>query len=359
MPKSNKYAGIPTVFAGANTGSGFVSFYDSIFPEGQLDGLYIIKGGSGTGKSTFMRRLGDGAMKKGYTCEHYLCGSDETSLDGIIVNGRNGGRVGVIDGTPPHPREFRSPGAAGDILNFGMFWNSRGLRERRSEIDSIAREKAAYYDTAYRYLGAAERIDRHISSMADGIYLRDKGRAAAARLVQSVGAKGTPVYRQLMGYTMNGTVRLKPTSGELHEFAIAGNPDIARLFLADAEAFIRENGISAEISRDPLNLRHTDSIFFPGACVWLRIGDENQPEPEKLIHTRRFTDKDKAASCRQRIRFGRKCKGSLMEGAAESLACARELHFRLEDIYKEYMDFAALSSQSGEWVEEILARLDR
>lgn len=356
MPKSKRY--IKTSFAGVNTGKGFVSLYDSVFSEEKLEGLYIIKGGPGTGKSTFMKRLGDRAVRRGFTVEHYLCGSDATSLDGIIINGKSGGKVGVIDGTPPHPREFRSPGAAGDILNFGMFWDSRGLREIRREIDSLTREKSAYFDTAYRYLGAAGKIDHHLSDIAGKIYLKEKGTAAAKRLVNSVGSAGECRYRQQSGYTMNGTSSIKPAAEPVREFVITGDKDIARQFLSDVESIIKTGGISAEISLFPLNMRQIDSIYFPESNVWLHIGSEDDTDPEKVINMRRFTDRETAAEYRQRLRFGRKCRESLLSGAMESLSGARIKHFALEEIYKEYMDFDALQTQSELWYNEILSRLD-
>ena len=121
MHNKNIKNNIPVFFAGANTANVFVSLYDSVFHEDDFTGLYIIKGGPGTGKSTFMKRLGEIAGDSGYKVTHYLCGSDSNSLDGIIIHGNKGKKVGVIDGTPPHPKEFRSPGAAGDILDFGRF----------------------------------------------------------------------------------------------------------------------------------------------------------------------------------------------------------------------------------------------
>ena len=50
-----------TFFLGACTPQGFLSHYDSLFDE--LEQLYIIKGGSGCGKSTFMRKIGAEARK--------------------------------------------------------------------------------------------------------------------------------------------------------------------------------------------------------------------------------------------------------------------------------------------------------
>ena len=355
MSKSKRY--IKTSFAGANTGKGFFSFYDSLFPEEKLDGLYIIKGGSGTGKSTFMKRLSDITAKKGHTPEHYLCGSDATSLDGIIIKGKRGTKVGVIDGTPPHPREFRSPGAAGDILNFGMFWNSSALRGMRREVDSLVREKQAYFDTAYRYLGAAGKIDSHIKDIWNKAYLRQKGAAAAERLVNQIGLSGTILYRQLTGYTMSGEVALRP-SGMTREFVLAGDKDAAKRFLSDVENVLISKGVGAEISLSPLDMKSIDSIYFPESSVWLHIGNEDDTDPEKVINMRRFVDRETAAEYRQRLRFGRKCRESLLSGAMESLAGARVKHFALEELYGQHMNFEALASQSSLWYSEIMSRLD-
>ncbi len=354
---SSKYTNIQTAFAGANTGKGFVSFYERSFAENRLCGLYIIKGGAGTGKSTFMRRLGKKAVSKGFTVEHYLCGSDEASLDGVIIKGSDGRAVGVIDGTPPHARDLKCAGAAGDILNFGEFWDSRGLSSERETVERLAGEKSALFDTVYRYLGAAERVNRSVTALAEKMYLAEKASAAAARLVASVGVSGEVEERQLSGYTMNGEVSLVPT-GEARRFGITGDIDIARLFLGDVYRCVKSRGISAQISRCPLDLGYIDSIYFPKTAVWLYYEDGEGVTLEKTVNTRRFTDKEKAAEYRQRLRFGKKCRASLIGGALETLGAVRERHFALERIYGAYMDFAGLSAHAEEWSEEILSRLD-
>lgn len=354
---SSKYTNIRTAFAGANTGKGFVSFYERSFAEDNLSGLYVIKGGAGTGKSTFMRHLGEKAASKGFTVEHYLCGSDEASLDGVIIKGSDGRAVGVIDGTPPHARDLRCAGAAGDILNFGEFWDSRGLSSERGTVDRLASEKSALFDTVYRYLGAAERINRSVTALAEEIYLAEKASAAAARLVASVGESGDIDERQLAGYTMNGEVSLVP-EGNVRRFGITGDIDIARLFLGDVYRYVKARGISAQISRCPLDLGYIDSIYFPKAAVRLYYDDGKEVAVEKAVNTKRFTDKEKAAEYRQRLRFGKKCRASLIGGALETLGAVRERHFALERIYGAHMDFAGLSARAEEWSEEIMSRLD-
>ena len=53
------------VFPGGNTALGFYSFYDHII-EPDAARIFVIKGGPGVGKSTFMRYIGE-AMLKGVT----------------------------------------------------------------------------------------------------------------------------------------------------------------------------------------------------------------------------------------------------------------------------------------------------
>lgn len=342
-------------FSGANTGNGFVSFYDEIFSEETFDGLYIIKGGPGTGKSTFMKNLAKRAEELGYSCRQYLCGSDSNSLDGVTVS-NSSRKIGVLDGTPPHPKEFRSPGAAGDILNFGDFWDSSVLKSARREIDAINREKSACFETAYRYLGAADKINRHISSLASGVYLKEKAYATASRLVSSIGTGGTVSNVQLIGFTMNGKVSLSPTGNEIKEYAVSGNDDVAHLFLADIVHIIQAKGVSAKVSRSPLNLSDIDGVYFPDSNVWLHAGTGD--DADKIINTSRFVDREALSLCRQKMRFGKKCRQALLDGAFESLESAKAHHFALEEIYKANMNFDGLNRQSEIWYSEILSRLD-
>ena len=55
-------------FLGANSEDGFASLYAGFAAAGD-DRLHIIKGGPGTGKSGFMKRLGAAAEKAGLDVE--------------------------------------------------------------------------------------------------------------------------------------------------------------------------------------------------------------------------------------------------------------------------------------------------
>ena len=75
-------------FAGANTGRGFVGEYDRIASEEKKKRVWIIKGGSGTGKSTMMGKIAAEAEETGHRCVRYLCSSDPSSLDAVVLDGQ-------------------------------------------------------------------------------------------------------------------------------------------------------------------------------------------------------------------------------------------------------------------------------
>lgn len=88
---------IKRVFPGGNTNRGFVSFYDQIIgPEATH--IFVIKGGPGVGKSTFMKAIGAVMQAEGYDLEYHHCSSDNNSLDGLVIPALG---VALLDGTAP------------------------------------------------------------------------------------------------------------------------------------------------------------------------------------------------------------------------------------------------------------------
>lgn len=88
-------------FLGGNTASGFVSFYGQ-FCRGPEDFLWVIKGGPGCGKSSFMKTIGKAAENAGLDVEYVLCSGDPDSVDGVYLPALH---TGYADGTAPHVLE--------------------------------------------------------------------------------------------------------------------------------------------------------------------------------------------------------------------------------------------------------------
>lgn len=146
-------------FLGSNTGEGFRGFYgDILYGSGfgnKNQSIYILKGGPGTGKSTFIKKVASMLEISGCDTELLLCSGDVKSLDG--VSSKAGG-ITVVDGTNPHSIEPACVGVHENIINLGDFWNREILKKYSSRIEDLYEKKKLMYKKAYHYLAAANEI---------------------------------------------------------------------------------------------------------------------------------------------------------------------------------------------------------
>ena len=133
--------------ASNNTTSGFANHFDSINPDKNAF-TYIIKGGSGTGKSTFMKKVGEHFEKRGYDVEYFCCSSDTSSLDGVKIVQKN---IAIVDGTAPHVTEATLPGVKEKIINVGEFILP-SIQKHKHSLEKILPKKKLCFDMCYLYL---------------------------------------------------------------------------------------------------------------------------------------------------------------------------------------------------------------
>ena len=140
-------------YLGACSPQGFASHYDSLLRE-HLQ-LNIIKGGSGCGKSTFMRRIGRAAQERGLDVSYILCSSDPDSLDGVVIPALE---TAFVDGTAPHVLEPSLCGGSMNYVNFGAFYDRAAMRQSEDEIRAAQALNAAQYPHVTACLSAADKL---------------------------------------------------------------------------------------------------------------------------------------------------------------------------------------------------------
>ena len=138
-----------TYFLGGNTTEGFFSCYDSFCRPEDGAFLWVIKGGPGCGKSSFMRKIGNAAEEQGLNVEYVLCSGDPDSLDGVYIPAL---KLGYVDGTAPHVIDPQFPAVSGAYLDLGQFYDIDALQTKAAAIKEINREYKACYNTAYKLL---------------------------------------------------------------------------------------------------------------------------------------------------------------------------------------------------------------
>ncbi len=332
-------------FIGANTSKGFINYGDDIFAD--LKKLYIIKGGPGTGKSTFMKRFAAKAEEKGYDVEYYYCSSDPSSLDGVVIPKL---RLGITDGTPPHAFEARYPGAKEEYLNLGEFWNCDFLSLCREQIEELSLKKSRAFSSAYKYLSVAESVRNERERALYTCYEKEKADKAISRLMKTVGTgKGySLIPRQISAFSMNGETVFDTYNAECERaIYVRDKRSVAPFIFGAILKKAEEQKLAAYVSYDCLC--RVNAVAFPEKGVAVLIGDG-----EKVINTERFIITEKLGEVRKKLRFLNALEEELKDCALVELCLAKEHHFILEDIYKEAMDFRSLEKMEKAFISRII-----
>jgi len=138
-------------YFGAATTEGAVDYIDNLTAD--LRRRFFIKGRPGTGKSTFLKRVGESAVSAGFDAELYHCAFDPDSLDMVILRELS---LCLFDSTPPHEYFPSRPGdEVIDIYKAAV--TDKTDEKYRSEITAISLEYKAEIAKATKQLGKAKR----------------------------------------------------------------------------------------------------------------------------------------------------------------------------------------------------------
>lgn len=349
-------------FPAANTPKGFVSFFDELYNPYRSCEAYIIKGGPGTGKSSFMRTVACAAEKKGLSAELFFCSSDPSSLDAVIIPEKG---ISVCDGTAPHIMEPRFPGAVENIINLGDFWDRKKLRRNADEIRRLFFENSIYHRRSSAYLAAAGYMNRQNRQLATEYIKREKIDSFATRFIHRELASerrsgpGERKKRFLSAISPRGNVFLADTVRELCPY-IVGIEDaqgVASTLIAEriGDGAIK-NGYDAIYCYCPMNPTECEHILVPEKGVaFVRLdGASAELECNRVIHTGRFMAEG-FSSNRSVLRLNRRVRDELINESISCLKTAKLIHDKLEEIYGDAMDFERLNGFAEDFIREIFS----
>lgn len=342
-------------FVGMNSGKGFVSIFDEIINERDLKKNYVIKGAPGTGKSTFMKTLSDKAELLGHKVQKYLCSSDYTSLDAIVIDSK----VAVLDGTPPHSYEPKYPGAVSEIIDYTKFWDNSKLEKMKNDIIYYSSKKSVAYDKAYSKLKCEMNlINERINSIKQCLSF-EKMKAHIGRLITSFGKinDAGEIYRIITrSVGMKGRVMLDNLYRKSEmTVKISDVYGSAYIYMAELVRELEQLKIEIYVSPDPVCPNMICDLIIPSKNILITVEDINTYD--KNINMMRFIDNSLLSDIRGFIRLSDKCSKLFAEETDHYLSCAGENHFELEKIYGDAMNFDFLKTYSEMKTYEILEYL--
>lgn len=348
-------------FLGANSCEGFVSeFKSNYIPDGNWK-AYIIKGGPGTGKSSFMKYIAVKAADKGLKPVLCPCSSDPNSLDAVILNEK---KIIILDGTAPHTVEPSYPGACEILLNFGQFWKTELLRKNSEKIIETTFINKSYHKAAAGYISAAGQLmsDSYKTALSctDIKKVRRYADGICRKYIPQNSGEGTEWVRFAEGITPIGIVTYAGTlTDEIDRTFVIEDKygAVGNIIMNKIREYALKNGYEIITLKNPfLPSCITDHIIIPSLSLsFVTENDFVRPDKKvKRIHARRFTDTEKLHSFRERLKFNSKAAKALLLAGVEKLASAKTVHDRLEKYYIDAMDFKKLTEFAEKFSDEIL-----
>lgn len=350
-------------FLGSSAPGGFFSLFDELTPTPQ-GYIFILKGGPGTGKSTLMKNVAAAAEAAGIACERICCSSDPASLDGVILPSIN---MQLADGTTPHTLEPKYPGALGEIVNLGEFWNSDSLADSREEIIRLTDMNAACHARCKRFLDAAFSLHscavRLLQPCVDGERLRRyASRCASRSFPRPSGKIGSEKKRLLEAITPDGYIFLTETAEAMCDSAFIFEEDFAcasLLVVDELRQYALGNGLDVITSPCFTGEALPRHLIIPSLSLGFFTSDcfcSVTLKNAKTAAARRFYEPNTLSRYRVRLNFSKKACGEMLAEAVSALTEAKEIHDRLETPYINSMDFDRLKNCEKALIEKIVSQ---
>lgn len=355
------------MFPGGNTSKGFFSFFDYIIGQNNARRIFIIKGGPGVGKSTLMKKISQTVTKLGHDVEHMHCSSDPGSLDALVIPDAG---IALIDGTAPHVVDPRMPGAVDEIINLGEFWDEAAISSNRHKIAKAKNEIGDCFTRAYRYLGAALKINEDTeainASAMDKAYSSFISREFSDMLFDVAPAAAVPGNERRLfasAITPDGLINYLDDLMTLDNIYVmegfpgAGTEKVLERIKSEA----LERGFDAEAYYCAFIPDKLEHLILPGlntafttvnkyhgtdVCAVRKVDFGQMLDSSKIVHYKPDLEYNS-------IEFDR-----LLNKALSLLNKEKQLHDEIESYYIPHMDFQAIDKKQQEIMDRILGYAD-
>jgi len=348
------------MFAGASTPVGFVDFFDNIMPlEGAKNRIYL-KGSSGSGKSTFMKKVAAKFEGLGVYTEAFHCSNDAESLDAIAFRGIG---LCIIDATMPHSHDPEVPIAVDRLIDFAQFID-KGLVERYGdELKSLLITKRLLTKGASDHLKALGHIYNLENTLGGKVQDKRAIRKLAKELLDGIDAKEHSSSRGherklfLSAITPDGFVSFADSYfSDCTVYSIASEAKAGSIALAGIRDEALSCGMHIESFHNPFSPKELEYLHLPQAgAVFAAAGNRfgYRGKATKLVDISGcFNDKVLGHTKSDDV-LGTKFD-ELLDSAVQAMYKSREAHIKIEKIYASTMDFKRANAVTEKIIEGLL-----
>ncbi len=337
-------------FLGGNTCRGFYSLYDSFVSLSDGNFLWVIKGGPGCGKSSFMKMLGNAAEREGLSVEYAVCSGDPSSLDGIYIPEL---KTAYTDGTSPHITDTHLACVDSAYIDLGTFYDYEAIGDYKTELKELYSKCSACYKKAYSLIAAAGELQ---SGWQNG-FSTDSEKEAAVKRVSGIALrefgkrhreKGQIKYRFLSALTCQGLSSFPETAKALcNRFYVFENRlRMAGAALQSIAEAASEAGHDVIVCPSPLTPDVCEAVLVPSLSLGFLASDSALANIPDARHIRldALADIERLKRSRPEMRRCEKTIDALLNESFSVLAESKRIHDQIESIFNPNVDFDGVNT---------------
>ena len=346
-------------FLGANTADGFYSLYDNLASLDNGDFLWIIKGGAGCGKSSFMRLIAAAAEKKQLSVNYYACSGDPDSLDAIYIPAL---KTAYMDGTSPHVADASLTAVNSSYLDLGRFYDIEAIAPHKEELSACSAEISSHYKKAYGLLHAAGALRRGWLPTLVG---EDELVAAKKRVTgiirRELGTRrrsGGEIDRRFFSVlSCRGLFALPESLKAFYtrSYTLESRLGLSALMLDLVAKSAEQSGYRILLAPDPLTPEVPEAVVIPALSLafFSSASTLKKQAAARGIHLDTRLDGEARRERKSEIQRYERTITSLKNEAELSLSQAKCAHDKLEQIYNPYVDFDGVQAQAEEHIKRL------
>ncbi len=338
------------MFFGGNTPNGFYSRFQDILFLDEAKKIIYLKGSSGGGKSTLMRKVADTFEKKGEEVDFIHCSNNVTDLDGICIRGKG---ISMVDATAPHVCDPSVPVAIDEIFNLADFIDRTYVQKHAKELHKLQVQKKPYYHKAYTYLNSACKI------YENNIYMNQMA-LNQVKLMTSIEAEVKPFYLELLSdqpglnrsffasaVSPQGMVSyLDSLIKDMTIIALKGECGMGmEQMLYSIRDMANSRGYYTESCLCTLDTKKIDHLLIPEknlAYITLNKYHTTKHPINRVINFNEFCDMDCLMENSEEIEYNKKIFEELLQKSMKMMDDQKIVHDKIEKIYIASMDFSGL-----------------
>lgn len=346
------------MFPAANSGDGFYSYFNYMIGKNPKK-VYVIKGGPGSGKSSFMKKISDEMVNLGFHVENHHCSFDTDSLDGLVIPKL---KTIFLDGTGVHAIEPMYPGVVGEILNFTSYWDAQIILKNKDNIVETKDSISSLIKRAYKYFNGAKVINEATEEVFERYLKRREFYKSVDEYIDKLNLKNTgklSIQRHFFARALSSNGVVDFHSNLLENLKIIY---IESDFLKGSSDFIKEigneamrKGFDLEYYHNPLNPFFIDTLIINNLKIAITSSSKVKDNCYEKILMKELLDENKVKSHYDQIKEDNIQMNNLMEIGMNTLKEAKDLHMTLESYYVDGMDFHKLTKLR----ESIINKLKR